>query len=103
MKVYIAGPMTGLPDLNYPAFAAAAEHLRASGHDVVSPAEVNAGREHEGWHACMRRDVAELTKCHAIYLLDGWPRSRGARIEMQLAKDLGLMWLKSDLSVVEMA
>ena len=38
MIVYIAGPMTGLPDLNYPAFNAAEEALTAAGHAVLNPA-----------------------------------------------------------------
>jgi hypothetical protein len=90
MRVYVAGPMTGFPEHNYPAFAAEAARLRAAGHDVVSPAEVNAGLEHEGWLACMRRDIPALLTCDAIQLLPGWAQSRGATIEMCLASDLGL-------------
>ena len=46
MRVYISGPMSGLPELNFPAFHAAAASLRAKGLDVVNPAEINA--EHPG-------------------------------------------------------
>ena len=38
-RIYIAGPMSGLPDLNSPAFNAMAERLRAHGHHVENPAE----------------------------------------------------------------
>ena len=37
-RLYVAGPMTGLPDHNYPAFAEAAARLRAVGYEVESPA-----------------------------------------------------------------
>ena len=40
-RVYLAGPMTGYPDYNYPAFHCAAEQYRAAGFDVVSPAELH--------------------------------------------------------------
>lgn len=45
---YLAGPMTGLPDLNFPTFHARAAELRALGHEVVNPAEL-AGDD-EGCH-----------------------------------------------------
>lgn len=90
MRTYVAGPMTGIKDFNYPAFAAEAARLRALGHEVVSPAEVNHGLEHEGWHACMRRDIVALAACDAIQMLDGWMNSRGASLEHQIACALGL-------------
>ena len=59
---YLAGPITGLPDLNYPVFHAEAARLRALGYEVVNPAEINVGAT-DGWSACMRRDIAQLVTC----------------------------------------
>lgn len=39
MKVYVAGPMRGIPEFNFPAFNLAAKNLRADGHVVFNPAE----------------------------------------------------------------
>jgi hypothetical protein len=36
---YVAGPMTGIKDFNYPAFNAVAEDLRAQGYEVENPAD----------------------------------------------------------------
>lgn len=42
MKIYLAGPMTGIKDLNFPRFHGEAARLRALGHQVINPAELNA-------------------------------------------------------------
>src|SRR5690606_26470176 len=72
-RIYIAGPMTGLPDLNFPAFHAEAARLRSRGVDVVNPAEINGGADEVSacagmtpdelqahWRKCMRNDIAQL-------------------------------------------
>lgn len=89
MRIYVAGPMTGLPDLNFPAFHEAAAQLRAMGYEVVNPAEINIDPS-AGWLECMRADIRELVTCDAVYLLPGWQGSRGARLERQIADGLGL-------------
>lgn len=89
MRLYLAGPMSGLPELNFPAFHAATARLRKAGHDVVNPAEINADPA-AGWNACMRQDIAQLVTCEAIAVLPGWERSRGARLEMHIAAELGM-------------
>ncbi|AJG19046.1 DUF4406 domain-containing protein [Cupriavidus basilensis] len=88
MRIYVAGPMTGFPNLNFPAFHEAARRLRAAGHEVVNPAEINADPS-TGWVECMRADIRELVTCDAIHLLPGWERSRGATLEVHIAKTLG--------------
>ncbi|KTT15843.1 DUF4406 domain-containing protein [Pseudacidovorax intermedius] len=86
---YVAGPMTGLPDLNFPAFHAAAATLRAAGHHVENPAEINADPK-AGWVDCMRADIQRLVTCDAVLLLPGWRNSRGATLEHHIAQALGL-------------
>lgn len=89
MRTYLAGPMTGLPDLNFPLFHAEAQRLRATGHEVVNPAEINVDPT-KGWEDCMRADIAELVTCQAIAMLPGWQNSRGATLEHHIATALGL-------------
>lgn len=97
MRIYIAGPMTSLPSLNFPAFHDAARALRGEGHDVVNPAEINADPS-AGWLACMRADIRELVTCDAIYLLQGWEKSRGARLEARIAEGLGFQVIFAELA-----
>lgn len=88
-RVYIAGPMTGLPELNYPAFNAAAARLRALGFEVENPAE-NPEPHCGSWLGYMRMAIRQLSQCDGVVLLPGWQESKGARIEHQLATQLGL-------------
>ena len=86
-RVYVAGPMTGLPDFNYPAFNAEAQRLRGLGYQVENPAENPA---QDTWQAYMRQAVAQLVTCDLVALLPGWENSRGALIENGLAVSLGI-------------
>jgi len=83
-RLYVAGPMTGLPALNFPAFHAEAARLRALGFDVVNPAEINTDPG-VPWAKCMRDDIRELVMCDGIVLLPGWQQSRGANLEHDIA------------------
>lgn len=89
LRIYVAGPMSNLPGLNFGAFHAAAARLRDLGHDVVNPAEINVDPS-AGWATCMRADLAQLVTCNGIALLPGWERSRGARLERYVAGELGM-------------
>ncbi len=110
MKVYLAGPMSGRPAFNIPLFDAAADMLRNFGHEVVSPAEVDgettravllqseAGDHADlppgdgGWAAYLSRDFLILADegIEAIVTLPEWETSRGARLEVLMATELGI-------------
>lgn len=89
MTIYISGPMTGHTDLNFPLFADVALALRMAGFDVVNPAELHQ-KESPSWADCMRVDIAALVECESIVMLPGWQQSRGARLELHIARELGL-------------
>jgi len=90
MRVYISGPMSGYPDLNFPSFHEAAAKLRALGHEVVNPAELG---EHADWQWAdyLKRDLKVLLDCDAVYALAGWRDSKGASIECDVAIRLGML------------
>ncbi len=88
-RVYLAGPMTGYEDHNFPAFHAAAERLRGSGLEVVNPAD-HGLLSGLGWSDYMRWDLVKLAGCHAVYVLPGWEKSKGASLEISIARALGM-------------
>lgn len=88
-KIYISGPMTGLPEFNFPAFNAEAERLRGLGYEVINPAELNSDPT-KSWHQCMRNNFKYLFDCDTLALLDGWLSSAGAQLEMHVAHRVGM-------------
>ena len=88
-RLYLAGPMTGLDDFNYPAFNAMADELHARGYEVENPADHGtvAGAV---WTDYMAYDLTRLGLCGMIALLPGWEKSQGARLEVLIAERLGM-------------
>lgn len=113
---YIAGPMSGIPRFNIPAFDEAAANLRAAGFNIVSPAELDdpitremaynspdgstLQAKHpngESWGDFLARDVKIVAdKVQGIIALPGWAVSRGARLEMMVALLCGHELLEYD-------
>lgn len=88
-RIYIAGPCTDMPDLNYPAFNAEAARLRAEGHEVSNPAE-NPEPPCKSWAGYMRISIPQMLACDEVLMLPGWERSEGATLERQIARKLGM-------------
>ncbi|MDM5067278.1 DUF4406 domain-containing protein [Aeromonas salmonicida] len=98
VKVYVAGPMTGLPEFNRPTFFAAEEHLKSLGAQVMTPAILPDGWSHEAY---MRIAIPMLMECEAVAFLPGWQQSSSARREFTRAQAFGLDLYQ--LSVCEVA
>jgi len=108
---YLAGPMSGIPAFNYPAFDEAAAELRKMGYKITSPAEMDdpevakvalesplgelgdgmvVNGECHTWGDFLSRDVKLLAdECGGIILLPGWEKSKGARLECFVAIQCG--------------
>ena len=110
MNLYLAGPMSGIPEFNFPLFNRTAKRLRQEGHSVFNPAERDIER-HGGTDISKGNKDGCQTKAHtehgfslgealaddthwicmnadAIVLLPGWEQSAGANAEWALCKAL---------------
>ena len=95
IKIYIAGPVSGHKwDERVAYFAAKAEALRALGHEPVNPLEGQPANT--SWADALKHDIPLLVACQGIYLSSGWERSRGARLELHIAVELGLKVLNEE-------
>lgn len=94
MKIYIAGPMTGIDNHNYPAFVTAAGQLIIAGHEPLNPVDSEWENPTPGapqpWEWYMRRAVRMLSEADGVALLPGWENGRGARLEAHIAAELGM-------------
>lgn len=101
-RIYLSGPMTNMLDLNFPLFHSTAATLRAAGHSVINPAELNP--DPGTWSECMRRDIKALMDCDTVAKLPGWHSSSGARLEVLIAERLGMKVVNAhDLVSMEIA
>lgn len=90
MRIYIAGPMSGRPEFNYPAFFRAADALTAVGHEPINPARTEGREDCKTWLDYMRAALRDIADADAVALLPGWGESRGATVERNLAASLDL-------------
>lgn len=88
--VYISGPMTGLPDYNYPMFHGVAEALRRRNFAVINPAEFFGGKADRTRNEYMRESILRLLEADAMVLLPGWEKSAGARLEVAICQELNI-------------
>lgn len=117
VKIYLAGPMRGIPEFNFPTFHVAAKALRQGGHMVFNPAERDiahhgvdiskgnsagdealAAKEHGfNLREALKDDLVYIClEADAIALLPGWESSRGANAELATAVALGLQVIHLD-------
>jgi hypothetical protein len=87
--VYISGPMSNVPEHNFPAFNAAAERLKRAGLVVINPADKGIVYGWT-WEDYLRWDIREITACDGIAVLPGWVDSRGAWLEVTVARALSM-------------
>jgi hypothetical protein len=95
-KVYLSGPITGREEKDYKAdFNNTELYLTGLGYDVINPTS-EVVIENGSWEDYMKRDLVLLLRCDYIYLLDGWEYSKGARLEYNIACDVGITPLRLD-------
>ena len=85
--------MTGLPNFNFNRFHAAEKLLFGYGYDVVNPATLDNGstdKPLEYYMRLARRALRAMLECDMLYALAGSQHSRGAMIEIDLARKLNI-------------
>lgn len=93
MKIYVIGPVTGLPDRNVEAFQYAAVRLTRAGYEVEIP-HYRIPKEY-GWAQAMLTSVRNMLACDGVALLEGWEHSQGACIERGVCLDIGVPHVKT--------
>lgn len=93
--IYVAGPISGIPNDNREAFYEAQKILELLGFAVINVFEIQKCQDTSkwGWIDYILFDLPYLVRCDMVFFLKGWEKSYGAIIEMlvafKLGKDLG--------------
>jgi hypothetical protein len=93
--IYLCGPMSGREQYNYPLFHEMAERLRAKGLVVLSPAEHDRNPA-DSWESFMRQGIERVLLAGSVAVLAGWELSRGATLEVKVARAIGLEVVRVD-------
>lgn len=105
---YIAGPMTGYPDFNHPAFFAKEKELLnvlsfvGGPFSIINPAKIADGDTTKEYAFYIKESLALLEKANAVVFLEGWKNSKGARLEAAYAVALGLHMYDHELNPLKM-
>lgn len=88
MKIYLAGPITGLPNGNKQTFKRIQEELEKKGHKVINPHELFTQDEIEKFkhNDFMRRCIPEVCNADMVVTLPEWMESKGASQEVDIAR-----------------
>ncbi len=91
MKIYISGKITGL-DLRVAElyFETVEQNLLKAGHTPINPMKVLAYHPDHTWDTYMKEDLGVLLTCDAILMLENWQDSKGAKVEHEVARSMGL-------------
>ena len=104
--VYIATPITGVPEQNLPMVREIAKALESMGFSPIVPHDIDApdhpgecpeadtypgvtGQEHGGL-CYLKEDLRVMLECGMVVAAPGWSKSRGATVEVELAKKVGI-------------
>lgn len=87
MRLYIAGPMTGLPGRNYDAFNEAQKKLMMAMYETENPVD-NVIADTEDYTEYLRLGITQLISCDGVAFLPGFGQSTGAMMELYIANIL---------------
>lgn len=94
IKVYVAGPMAGIDNFNYPEFFKESQDLFRSDYIPVLPIDEGDldenGNQTMTFGEYLRKDIKKLLDCDAVVMLGGWSNSRGATLEAMIASAIGM-------------
>lgn len=94
-KIYLSGKISGLPICEAIKNFESAENQLKGFANIVNPMRLRHDHD-KSWQSYMKKDIRALIDCDAIAMLPNYESSKGALIELNLAKSLGfeIIYLK---------
>ena len=102
-KIYISGPISGLPYEEARSVFMKAENAIRSRYgasvDIINP--IRLAPKNTSWSDAMRTCLAAMMDCNYIHMLPGYEKSDGARLEYTIAVKLGFGVCNDKLDLVD--
>jgi hypothetical protein len=94
-KIYISGKISRIENEASIHFQRAEIQLELQGFKPVNPMKLNHDHD-KSWSSFMRVDIKALCECESIYMLKNWQESKGAKMEKDIATELGMLVIFED-------
>lgn len=97
--VYISGKITGVENLNAERFERAEHLMLSKGYRPINPLKLPhvMGHATRKWSDYMREDIKAMMDCSAVAVLGDWIDSKGAMLEVNIAREIGIeLWFLSN-------
>lgn len=91
-KVYLSGPITGMPNLNIDEFQKYEDKFKNLNFEVINPHKLHTEEETKSftWSQFMKQDIKFMVECDFVAVLNGWEKSKGANLEVYIARNIDM-------------
>ncbi len=93
-KMYLTGKITGLHVKDYTAsFNYWKKFFTKKGYKVISPIDLPHNHKPE-WKEYLKEDIKALVDCDFLFAMNNWQDSKGAKLEVEIARtlDIEIIW-----------
>lgn len=98
-KIYLSLPISHYDLEERKRYAQRVEDFLSASYEVVNPLK-NGIPEDADWRIHMKKDLQDLLTCDAIFLCKNWEKSKGCKLEFDVATTCNIEPIYEDVTTV---